>query len=245
MGDPAELRFGSYNIRAGLGQDLNRSAPRVQEAIRSLDADLVIVQEADFRRHPRRAALRPDDVVQSTGLIPLRCAPHADGIGWHGNAILAHPSINVQALHRIDLPGLEPRGAVIADLQRNSVDFRVVAVHLGLLGHSRRRQIDHILSELRGMADLPTIVAGDFNDWSSTASQRALGTGFRLAPTGRSFPTPWPIASLDRIALTHDIAVADTGVLRSRATAWASDHYPIWADLRIDPAHAAKRFTKK
>ena len=106
------LRLASWNIRAGLGTDLRRDAGRVLDGIAALKADIVALQEADFRMGQRFSALPRDEILDRTGLFPLPIGRNAVSLGWHGNAILARPDFGICGLERLDLPGLEPRGAV-------------------------------------------------------------------------------------------------------------------------------------
>ena len=45
-----------------------------------------------------------------------------------GNAILVRPSTVIEQVHQFDLPGLEPRGAIAADLRLGAQPLRVVGV---------------------------------------------------------------------------------------------------------------------
>ena len=55
-------------------------------------------------------------------------------IGWHGNAILVKQHVGVIDCAALDLPTLEPRGAVIAELLIDDKPLRVVGMHLDLSG---------------------------------------------------------------------------------------------------------------
>ena len=70
-GSKATLRLATWNIRAGLGTDLRRDAGQVIEGIAALDADIVALQEADFRLGARPSALPRDLVALHAGLVPL------------------------------------------------------------------------------------------------------------------------------------------------------------------------------
>ena len=52
-------------------------------------------------------------------------------LGWHGNAMLARPGVALRETSHIDLPGLEPRGAIRADLETAIGPIRIVGLHLG------------------------------------------------------------------------------------------------------------------
>ncbi len=49
----------------------------------------------------------------------------------------------VDAVHRIDLPGLEPRGALITDLHHKGQPLRIIGTHLGLLSGSKNLSLSH------------------------------------------------------------------------------------------------------
>ena len=49
------LRLASYNIRKCIGLDRRRDPGRILRVINGLEADVVVLQEADRRMGPRRA----------------------------------------------------------------------------------------------------------------------------------------------------------------------------------------------
>ena len=153
-------------------------------------------------------------------------------LGWHGNAILMTPGWHMEALHRLPLPGLEPRGAVIADLS-GPQDLRVVATHLGLRRRDRQHQMTLIVAELAHLPRRPTILLADCNEWSATEGFAPLDPFFTLHNSGRSFPARRPMAALDRLATGPGIEVVQQGVCRTGIAGRASDHLPIWADLSL------------
>ena len=225
------LRLASWNIRAGLGTDLRRDAERVLDGIAALGADIVVLQEADFRMGNRPSALPRDEIRDRTGLYPLPIGRNAVSLGWHGNAILARPEFDLCGLERLDLPGLEPRGAVIADLD-GPVALRIVAVHLGLLRMARRRQLDAIREALQHHSPRPTVVLGDFNEHSRRVGLGRIAKPFLLVPTGATFPSGRPFLPLDRIAHSHDLFVTPLAPPHALARR-ASDHLPLLAELRV------------
>lgn len=225
------MRVASYNIRKGVGLDWRRKPDRVLQVIAELDADVVTLQEAD-RRFGRRERSLPAELLAATGLELVPLAVREASMGWHGNAILLRPGLRVLAISRLDLPGLEPRGAVVVTLERGAQRLRVVGVHLGLARRHRRLQIGHILGHLDAADDTPAIILGDFNEWRShAASADDFGTGHKLHIPGKTFHTRRPTAALDRIVTRGGVSVLATGVNRSDLARRASDHLPIWADL--------------
>ncbi|MGD9812262.1 MAG: endonuclease, partial [Sphingobium sp.] len=55
----SRIRVASYNIRKAIGTDRRRSPERILAVLAEIDADVVILQEADRRFGPRVAALPP------------------------------------------------------------------------------------------------------------------------------------------------------------------------------------------
>ena len=224
------LRLASWNIRAGLGTDLRRDAGRVLDGIAALKADIVALQEADFRMGQRISALPRDEILDRTGLFPLPIGRNAVSLGWHGNAILARPDFGICGPERLDLPGLEPRGAVIVDLD-GPASLRIVAVHLGLLRLSRRSQLSAIREALQRLPSRPTVILGDFNERSRRVGLGRIAKPFCLVPTGATFPSRRPFLPLDRIAHSHEMQVLPLPLPAMRGT-HASDHLPLLAELQ-------------
>lgn len=221
------LRLASYNIRAGLGTDLRRDPLRTLSQIAALRADIVALQEADFRTGKRPTALPRDLIESHTGLVPLPVADNDVSLGWHGIALLARPHITAREVHRYPLPGLEPRGAVAVDLP----DLRVVGVHLGLLRRSRRAQLDHIREKLDLLPERPTVIIGDFNEWSTKRGLGRLARRYTILTPGRTFPSSLPLGALDRMAHCHRLTVRPLAIPRAAKGSHASDHLPILAEV--------------
>jgi endonuclease/exonuclease/phosphatase family metal-dependent hydrolase len=224
------LRVASWNIRKGLGTDLRRDAERVLAGIAALGADIVALQEADFRLGDRPSALPRDRIAAITGLEPLPIGRNAVSLGWHGNALLARPGIHLCGIERLDLPGHEPRGAVIVDLD-TPAPLRVVAVHLGLLRAARRRQLDAIKAALNRHPLRPTVMMGDFNEHSRRVGLGRIATPFVILPTAATFPSRRPFLPLDRIVHSPDLDLIPLSQTPAQG-AQASDHLPLLAELR-------------
>lgn len=224
------LRVASWNIRAGLGTDLRRDADRVLAGIAALGADIVALQEADFRLGDRPSALPRDRISALTGLEPLPIGRNSVSLGWHGNALLARPGIHVCGVERLDLPGHEPRGAVIVDLD-TPAPLRVVAVHLGLLRAARRRQLDAIRAALQRHPVRPTVILGDFNEHSRRVGLGRIARPFVILATAPTFPSRRPFLPLDRIVHSPDLDLIPLVHAPSRGPQ-PSDHLPLLAELR-------------
>lgn len=227
------LRIASYNLHKCVGLDGRRDPGRVLDVLNGIGADIVALQEVDRRLGPRPAAL-PRALIEGHSDFTVPDLPvNAVSLGWHGQTILTRGH-NVTATRRIDLPGMEPRGAVLAELAlRSGGALRVVGVHLGLVRHARQQQLRAILRALDRLVPMPTVILGDFNEWSARRGLEPLAGSYALHAPGRSFHAARPIAALDRIALDPLITLSDAGVVDTALSRAASDHLPIWADIAL------------
>lgn len=240
-GAPDEIRVASWNLHKCVGTDGRFDPGRSVSVIAELHADLVALQEADRRFGRRSGLLDLQALERATGLVPLRVSDLSDGHGWHGNALLVRPGTRAR-FRRLALPGAEPRGALVAELDLPAGHLRVVAAHFGLLRRCRTRQADAIVRTLAEGERMPTILLGDLNEWRPgvRSSLRALEPVFGpVSPAPPSFPARLPVLALDRIlgwpqGLVTDVEVHDSPRARS-----ASDHLPLTARVRLSAAAAA------
>lgn len=236
------LRVASYNLHKCVGTDGRFDPVRSAAVIAELGAELVAVQEADRRFGRRIGLLDAAALERETGLAPLPVSDLPGGHGWHGNALLVRPGTPAR-LRRLALPGAEPRGALVAELDLPAGRLRVVAAHLGLLRRCRARQVAAILQVLAEGEPMPTLLLGDLNEWrpGARSSLRALEPLFGpIGPGPASFPSRLPILALDRIlgwpqGLVSEVAVHDSPLARV-----ASDHLPLIARVRLDAAAEAE-----
>ncbi|WP_423602966.1 endonuclease/exonuclease/phosphatase family protein [Sphingomonas sp. MS122] len=225
------LKVASYNMRKSIGTDRRRRPERTLEVLREIDADVVALQEADRRFGARQGVITPHLLEEHSPWKAVQFGVRSGSMGWHGNAILVRKEAQILDCEILHLPALEPRGAVMADLRVNGEVVRVVGMHLDLSGLWRRRQAHAILAHLdASVRRLPTVMMGDLNDWSAQSGcLRDFGRHFTFAETGRSFHARRPVARLDRIMVSPELAVAESGVHDSAAARTASDHLPVWA----------------
>ncbi len=258
MTNAPSITVASYNMRKAIGTDRRRDPQRVLDVIHEIDADVVALQEAD-KRFGGRASAVPHELIDEHGLykpvqfglrhrrtlerIPGGLGDKAEkmiklrtrNIGWHGNALLVKRHIGVIDVSAIDLPTLEPRGAVMAELLIGDRPLRVIGMHLDLSGLWRRRQMRAILHAIAARVQkMPTVLMGDTNDWrDANGCLREIGSNYQVAPTGPSFHSRRPVACLDRIIVHTDLKIEAAGVHSSATAKRASDHLPVWARLVV------------
>lgn len=226
------LRVATYNIRKCVGLDRRRDPDRILQILTEIDADVIALQEADRRFGLRESSLPIDKIAEETPWKPVHWGQRPGSIGWHGNAILLRDEIELRKREPLDLPTLEPRGAVASEVETAFGPLRIIAVHLDLSGLWRRRQIRRMLTYLDGLRHMPTVIMGDFNQWSDRGALSEFAFHHhRILQTPKSFHTARPVAALDRIILSHDLSPIAVGCHQTPLAKKASDHLPIWADI--------------
>jgi endonuclease/exonuclease/phosphatase family metal-dependent hydrolase len=179
--------------------------------------------------------------------------------GHHGNALLSTFPIADTRNHDVSDHAYEQRGILHCELETAAGPVHCYVVHLGLFEGGRGRQTEALIDAVNTSAPNgePVIIAGDFNDWRNTLSERlrnALGVAEvfdelgkrnpigdlvrnlagrqpRLAPA-RTFPAALPWFRLDRIYV-RGFKIDDAQVLHGALWARLSDHAPIVANLEL------------
>lgn len=229
------MKVATYNIHKCIGADGRSRPDRTIGVLKEIGAEVVALQEADRRFGSRIGLLDLELLRKETGLRLLVQSDAPDGHGWHGNALLvARDPISYRRM-RIRLPGVEPRGAIVADLDFGDGPFRIIAAHFGLLRHSRLSQAVALVTAFGRLPPMPTILLGDLNEWRRRrrSSLNVFEPLFGEAPPIASFPSRRPIFPLDRIfgwprGLVRDLAIHDTPLARR-----TSDHLPLTAEADI------------
>lgn len=244
------LRVATYNVRGCVGMDGRRSEARIAEVIGGLSADIVGLQELDLRR-PRSAG------ADQAGLI-------AEQLGWHrffhpamrgekeqyGDAVISRFPLQVRQAE--ELPCASPwycrenRAAIWAEAETGAGAVQVINTHFGL-GRRERFSQAQILAGPRWLGQIPSgaplIVLGDFNSLPNSRAYRLLAAHLRDArsffdhpPALRTFPTRAPFFAVDHIFVNACFRAIQVAVGRSPLARIASDHFPLWADLSLNPA---------
>ena len=234
------MKVASYNIHKCRGADRTVRPDRIVEVIGEIGADVVALQEVDRHFGKRGGLLDPAAIRRETGmqLLVQSDSPHLHG--WRGNALLVRGEPQAYRRSRLKLPGLEPRGAIVVEMDLGEGEFRVIAAHLGLFRLSRVDQVGALLAAFMDLPPMPTILLGDFNEWRRRR-RSALGVleaKFGVAPSVLSFPSMRPMFPLDRIlgwpaGLVSELEVHDSPLARQ-----SSDHLPLLARVSLAEASA-------
>jgi endonuclease/exonuclease/phosphatase family metal-dependent hydrolase len=227
-----QLTFASYNIHKAVGVDGRRDPDRILAVLREIDADVVALQEVD-RRFGERESVLPRQALEEHGWQPAPLRMRPASIGWHGNAVLVRKGIEIAGAEAIDLPRLEPRGAVCAHLLVEGKPLHVVGMHLDLSGIRRLHQIHAVRAHMKERQG-PAVLMGDFNEWSPRGRWvSSFGADWTVLAPGRSFPSRRPLAQLDRIVVSQGWRCEQSCVHHSALAAVASDHLPVTARLTL------------
>jgi len=230
------FKIASYNIRKAVGLDWKRNPRRILQVCDQINPDILILQEVDKRLGARPGVFDADYLKQNHGYNIANVAHNNVSHGWHGNAIFYNSNFKEIQCNRIEIPYLEPRGAVHVTLQQRtgkSIDF--VGVHLGLTQKMRIKQIVYLRNFLEDMqTGNPQIIAGDFNQWYNNQSiGHAFGENYKVTSPGASFHAAMPKLALDYIVTSKDLQIHGACIHHSDLSRKASDHLPISASIVI------------
>lgn len=243
------LTVASYNVHRCVGRDGRHDPGRVAKVIEELQADVVALQEVDYRYHIRRGVDQLRFLAEATGLEsvwgPVLYGPRS---GQYGNGLLTRHE--VLAVRGIDLsvPRHQRRGALDVDLSVHGTRVRIIAAHLGLGLTERQDQVRRLLQALHDHEGGPLVLLGDFNEWRPPSRPlRRLHSHFGRTPGVRSFPSNFPLFALDRIWVQPRAALVALEVHNSQWARRASDHLPVRGVIsglwKSRESAAAKRHT--
>ena len=135
----------------------------------------------------------------------------------------------------------ETRGAQMAIVQTPEGPIHLVNWHLGLAERERHWQVRHLLEHalFRESAHLPTMIAGDFNDWLNTLARGPFAAHGFVQVTAprtrfRSFPAYWPVVSLDKTFVRGPFEIRHARIVHTRLAREASDHLPLVVDFHLN-----------
>jgi endonuclease/exonuclease/phosphatase family metal-dependent hydrolase len=240
------MRLLTYNIHKGVGgSDRRYRFERILEVIRSEQPDLVCLQEVDWNvrrsRYHDQPTLLADGLEAAARLYQLN-VPHREG--GYGNLLLSRWRFRSQHQVSLRYRKRKPRGAQVVVVDTPQGPLHLVNWHLGLAEKERRWQASHLLHHplFQESAHLPTLIAGDFNDWRDTLGKHSFHHHRFEQVTDpvrqfRSFPAFLALASLDKVYRRGPVRVRDAKVVRNRLARRASDHLPLVLDFHLEHSH--------
>lgn len=239
-GKPVRLRVLSYNIHHGRGIDGKLDLERIAGVIRSVEPDLVALQEVDRKTWRVDGADEPAELARLTGLKVAfeQNIPFAGG--EYGNAVLSRFPIKGHKNHVLPcLDEGEQRGMLEVELELpGGRPLLFFSTHLDHRAADRERLAcaETINGFILKRAKSPAILAGDLNatpdsrvlklftaEWTRAADTKVLPT----------IPVGEPKRQIDYILFrpSDRWKVVEVRVLDEKV---ASDHRPIFAVLELD-----------
>lgn len=230
------LRALTWNIHGCVGGDGRYNVERIGAVVRALAPDIAAFQEVDSRRAARHGAPGAGKVYDVLRRLVGDHGHDAWSIsgrdGDYGQILASRFPLENKRVHDISVPGREARKVISARIALPTATLRIVATHLGLSRHERRRQLAALREIIASDPETPLLLLGDFNEWFwPQRTQRELlgfvGDWTRQA----SFPARFPLFALDRVCCRPGDLLARTWTYPEART--ASDHLPVLAELAL------------
>ena len=135
------LRVATWNVHSCIGSDGKHSPERVRRLTRSMEADIVALQEVDSRPEG------PDgfeELGRALGPANAHCRTIRTPDGDYGHMLLSRWPIRKWNIRDISVTGREPRSVIDAIVESEHGSVRVLATHLGLSRRERSRQVGQL-----------------------------------------------------------------------------------------------------
>jgi endonuclease/exonuclease/phosphatase family metal-dependent hydrolase len=239
------LKVITYNIHRCLGTDRRISPERICRVIAAHDPDVIALQEVDCGSS--RPATR-DQAAVIAGCLDYspvwiereRC----------GNAVLSRYPMRIVKAGGLHRPrrwhAPARRGVLWVEIEVCGAGVQVINTHLGLTPAARIHQVKVLMGEewlgSPGCRS-PVILCGDFNTHPGSPALRLIEVKLKnirdlaaKAATERTWPSPYPLLSIDHIFISGDISVEEVRVPSGESERTASDHLPLFARLGLPGA---------
>jgi endonuclease/exonuclease/phosphatase family metal-dependent hydrolase len=234
-----DVRVATYNIHRCRGMDRRVVPARIIEVLRSVEADVVALQEVIG--------------AGPTGSGQAEEIGAALGMGWvmgpvrhlrnhlFGNVVLSRFPIVHHSQYDLSWRTCESRGSQRADLDLGGGRLlHVYNVHLGTAVLERRYQAPRLAAFVHDhRVPGPKIILGDFNEWMRGLATQTLNALFQSVDikahlrSRRTYPGLFPVLHLDHIYYEGAVDVRSVELPRNRLALMASDHLPLVADLTV------------
>ena len=238
---PTKLRVVTYNIHQGEGYDGNYDLERISKYLKSLDADLIFLQELYKYEESLNYDNQVKKIVEATGynyefsftqFIRNESALPTP-IGLYGNLVLSkHP---LKRLFNLRLGGKRNRRRAIGvKIKKDSREIIFVGTHLSLISEERQAMIGKINKHLLRYKKYPIILTGDINAIPNSKTLKLIEENWENPLKGSdllSFPARRPKKLIDYIFFRkgHDFEIKSTQIPQKPY----SDHLPVIMDILL------------
>jgi len=232
------VRIATYNVHRCRGLDGRTLPSRIAEVIRTIDPDLVALQEVIGAGAHSAGHAEELGALLGMGWVmaPVR---HLRGAQF-GNVVLSRHPILHHAHYDLSWKTCEPRGCQRVDIALGEDRLHLYNVHLGTALRERRYQAGRLRAIVHDRrVGVPKVVLGDFNEWmkglaTHTLTERLQSIDLRAhLRRRRTYPGVFPVLHLDHIYYEGAVEVVKVELPRTRLSLMASDHLPLVAELRV------------
>ena len=240
------MRVTTLNVHGCVGIDFRQTESRVAGCLASLKPDIVALQELDMGR-TRSGGSDQAGIIASHLNFESHFHP---SMTWreemYGNAILSRWPFTVRKA--ASLPSehsflfCEQRAAMWLEIHTPLGSLNIINTHFGVGRRERQEQANALMGNewLRAMEPTkPLLLVGDFNSLPGSSPYKIIAAHLddlvRKA-RGRNlktFPTPFPLFSIDHIFGNHAIQVSGAYSPSSWRAAITSDHLPLVLDFNL------------
>lgn len=249
--DDRILRVMTYNVHTCVGIDGKLSPRRIARVIARYRPDVVALQEVDVGRLRTGSADQAELIARFLEMeYHFHPAIHLEEERY-GDCILSRLPMRLVKAGPLPMPVsgrfVEPRGAIWVALDVGGKTVHIVNTHLGLTANEKRMQIEVLLGDDwiggNGHSE-PFVFCGDFNSSPRSRIWKLCTQNLRDAQVQAARHVPrgtWfghvPFARIDHIFLSPQVEVLHIEVGDDHLARAASDHRPLFAELRIGSPH--------
>lgn len=232
------LRIATYNIHRSRGLDGRTSPARIADVIRSIDADVVALQEVIGASPTSPGHAEELGALLGMGWV-MAPARHLRG-ALFGNVVLSRLPIRHHAQYDLSWKTCEPRCCQRVDIAVGNDTLHLYNVHLGTAILERRHQAERLGAIVHDRRiHPPKVVLGDFNEWMRGLATAILSEKLQTIDLRqhlrrrRTYPGVFPVLHLDHIYYDGQVEVVKLDLPRTRLSLLASDHLPLVAELKV------------
>lgn len=229
-----KLRLMSYNIHNCAGIDGVKSIKRIADVVTKFSPDVVAIQEVDsMTRRNKKYLMKEIGELAGYNEYFMKTIPHTGG-GYGIGMLSKEKALSVQ---RIPLPcRSEPRGFLLVEFEK----FYFACTHLSL---HKENQIESvaIIRDLVSKLDKPVFIAGDLNAKPQSPTMLAFKEFVTVLNNENryTFNAMNPQLCIDYVlAYNAKVEVLNSFVDYDNH---ASDHLPLYVDIKLQKAKKTKR----
>ena len=240
--EPIRIRILCYNIHHAEGVDRELDVERIAGVIRSVEPDLVALQEVDQNVKRTQVVDQPAELARLTKMHGVFGANIELQGGHYGNALLSRFPITRHKNHLLpNIDGGEQRGVIEAEIKLADANepLLLLATHFDFRADERERLASvKVINDLAARhSSLPALLAGDLNatpDSKTLQRLETIWTRTNQKPLA-TIPVDKPTRQIDFI-LFHPAQRWKVVEVKVLEEAVASDHRAIFAVLELLPS---------